>query len=83
MTVADGGRTMERGLGKRLSGIAFSRSEIEKSVTAKRTPSKFWRMSPYGRGVNVPESGESGWTVRKPCRDDMKITGSVLKKSVK
>lgn len=74
---------MERGLGRRLSGITFSQSGIEKSVTAHRKPSDFWRLNPNGDVKINSEKGVSELTMRKPCRDDIKITGSVLKKPVK
>ena len=73
---------MERGLSRRLSGITFSRNEIEKSVTVRRKPSDFWRLNP-NEDANIKSKGVSGFAIKKPCRDDIKITGSVLKKPVK
>lgn len=74
---------MERGLGRRLSGITFSRTGIEKSVTTQKKPSDFWGVNPNGGAQKDTEKDLSGFAVKKPCRDDIKITGSVLKKPVK
>lgn len=74
---------MEIGLGRKLSGITFSQAGIEKSLTKHRRPSDFWGKEPDGGVQIVSEKDTSKFAEKKPCRDDIKITGSVLKKPVK
>ena len=68
---------MQRELGRKVSGITFSRAEIVKAVTEKRPPSKFWTTDRSGNGEN--RNGVFSQTKKKPCREDIKFTGSVLK----
>lgn len=68
---------MEIGSGRKVSGITFSRTEIVKAVIKKRPPSKFWRVNQSGNSEN--SNGVFSQAPRKPCRKDIKLTGSVLK----
>ncbi len=70
---------MARGLGRKVSGITFNRTEIVKAVTANRPPSNFWGMNQVVGSVDDKEAC-SRLTVRKPCRNDIKMTGTLLKK---
>lgn len=74
-----GRENMAKGLGRKVSGITFSRAEIVKAVTANRPPSNFWGIDQVVNSVD-DKKNNGRLTVRKPRRDDMKMTGTVLKK---
>lgn len=71
---------MERGLGRKVSGITFDKNAIEKTVTSKRIPSTFWRMDSYKNNTNGYETDVPTQAVEEPNRNDIKITGSVIRK---
>lgn len=73
-----GDKSMNRGFGRKVAGIAFNQSEIVKSVTAHRSPSKFLGARRTGSHVSSRVSEQMRGV---PCRDDIKLTGSVLKKA--
>lgn len=70
---------MARGLGIKVDGITFNRTEIVKAVTANRPPSNFWGIDQVVNSVD-DKKDDSHLTDRKPCRSDIKMKGTVLRK---
>lgn len=54
------------------SGIVFNKSEIEKTLSKKRKSSSFWPVSYIQKKENQIK--------REPKRENIQITGSVLRK---
>ncbi|MEZ3506830.1 MAG: hypothetical protein K1W10_07810 [Lachnospiraceae bacterium] len=70
---------MERGLGRKISGITFDRTEIRKAVTANRQPSKFWQTDQVKDGL-YDDGAYSCQVDCKLSRSDIEIAGTLLKK---
>lgn len=74
------GENMERGLGRKVAGITFNRTEIVKAVTSNRPPSNFWGINQVVNSVD-DKKPYNHLTDRKPCRSDIKMAGTVLRKT--